>query len=129
MVKHVLICSLLASTPAWAGPSAKYSRTFDACMDKSGGVTVEMLNCISAETKVQDQRLNKNYKELMAQLSAARRKELTEVQRAWLKFRDLNCTFYADPEAGSIATVSSNDCVLAMTALRADELEDLKPPE
>ena len=95
-------------------------------MDKSGGVTVDMLNCISAETELQDARLNKAYKEVMAQLSPVRKKQLKDAQRAWLKYRDANCNFYADEDGGSMATIASNDCFLSATASRARELEGFK---
>lgn len=95
-------------------------------MDKSGGVTVDMLDCIGTETKRQDARLNKAYKEVMPQLSPARKKELQDAQRAWIKYRDANCNFYADPDGGTIATVNSNDCFMSATASRAKELEGFK---
>ena len=102
------------------------SKQFSACMDKSGGVTADMLDCIGAETKRQDSRLNKAYKEAVSQLSPARKKQLQDAQRAWIKYRDANCNFYADPEGGTMATVSSYDCFMSATASRAKELEGLK---
>jgi uncharacterized protein YecT (DUF1311 family) len=94
-------------------------------MDRSGGVTAAMLDCIGAETKSQDQRLNKVYREVMAQLPAARKKQLQDAQRAWIKYRDANCGFYADPDGGTMATVLASDCFMSATAVRADELEGL----
>lgn len=102
------------------------TKQFSICMDKADGVTADMLDCIGSETKRQDTRLNKAYKEVMAQLSPARNKELQAAQRAWIKFRDANCNFYADPEGGTMATVSSNDCFMSATASRAKELENFK---
>lgn len=102
------------------------TKQFSICMDKSGGVTVDMLNCISTETKLQDTRLNKAYKEVIVQLSSSRKKQLQDAQRAWLKYRDANCNFYADPDGGTIASVSSNDCFMSATASRAKELEGFK---
>lgn len=102
------------------------SKQFSTCIDKSGGVTHAMLDCIATETKAQDVRLNKAYKELMAQLTPERKKQLQEAQRAWLKYRDANCGFYADPDGGSLATVNSNDCFMTATASRAKELEGFK---
>jgi len=102
------------------------SKHFSACIDKSGGVTVDMLDCIGEETKRQDARLNKAYKEAMPQLSPARKKQLQDAQRAWIKYRDANCNFYADPDGGTMATVISNDCFMSTTASRAKELEAFK---
>jgi len=101
------------------------SKKFDACMDKSGGVTIDMIDCISAEIERQDVRLNKAYKTLMANQTPERKKQLQEAQRAWIKFRDLNCNFYHDPDGGSIARVNANSCLMSMTANRAKELENL----
>lgn len=107
-----------------AAGEVELSKEFSSCMDSSGGVTVDMLNCIGAETSLQDKRLNNNYKKLMIQLSPERKKELQEVQRAWIKYRDANCNFYADPDGGTMATVSSSDCFMSSTAARAKELEN-----
>jgi len=99
------------------------------CMDKSKGVTPEMMDCMSAETARQDARLNENYKRLMSKVSAKRKKTLLEAQRAWIKFRDLNCEFYYDPDGGTAARLASNDCFLQATADRAKELKNLTNAE
>ena len=83
-----------------------------------------MLDCISAELTRQDARLNENYKRLMSKLSAKRKEGLLEAQRAWIKFRDTNCSFYYDPEGGSAAHLASNGCILKATADRATELKN-----
>jgi uncharacterized protein YecT (DUF1311 family) len=92
-------------------------------MNKSNGVTSAMIDCIVAETKMQDARMNKAYKALVAELTSSRKSQLLTAQRAWLKFRDANCDYYADPDGGTMARVSSNDCVMSATASRAKELE------
>ena len=102
-----------------------YTKQFSTCMQKSGGGTVEMLNCIATEMRTQDARLNGAYKKLVGQLKADRKRQLVEVQRMWIKYRDANCSFYADPEGGTNATVSASDCMLTATANRAKELENL----
>lgn len=102
------------------------SKQFSTCMDKSGGVTSSTIECITTENKLQDARLNKAYKALSADLQPVRKTQLLEAQRAWIKFRDTNCSFYADPDGGSMARVSANDCVMRATTERARELEALK---
>ena len=103
------------------------SKQFSTCIDDSGGVTVEMLNCSAAEIELQDTRLNKAYKEVMVQLSQSRKKQLKDAQRAWIKFRDANCKFYADAEGGgSMVGLNSSDCIMSTTASRAIELEGFK---
>jgi len=104
------------------------TKQFSVCMDKADGVTQHMVECIDAEIKRQDARLNKAYKALVADLNPERKKQLLEAQRAWLKFRDTNCAFYFDPEGGTIARVQAVDCMMTMTASRAKELENFTQP-
>jgi len=92
-------------------------------MESSSGVTINMLECIDAEAKRQDLRINKAYKIAMDQLSPERKKQLQQAQRAWINYRDANCQFYFDPDGGSLARVSANDCFMSATATRAKELE------
>ena len=114
---------LLLSSGPCAAADREMSREYTVCFDKSNGVTAEMINCILAETTRQDARLNENYKNLMSKLSQSRKQALLEAQRAWIQFRDANCRFYDDPEGGSIARVTANECILNATADRAKELQ------
>ena len=107
------------------GTEVAYSPQYSACMDRSGGVTAEMIDCMAAELKRQDAALNVNYKVLTNQLTPSRRKQLLEAQRAWIRFRDTNCQFYADPDGGTLASIEANSCVLTMTASRAQELRQI----
>src|SRR5262245_8683146 len=105
------------------------SKEYLDCMDKSGGVTVSMLECNGDESDRQDAQLNENYKKLMSKQSRGQKKALVEAQRAWLKFRKTNCDFYYDPNGGSAARLGGSGCWLTMTATRARELKDLLPPD
>ena len=118
---------LLNATPV-AAADKNMSPEYATCIDKSNGVTGEMLDCMGAEFTRQDARLNENYKRLMSKLSAKRKEALLEAQRAWIKFRDANCNFYYDPEGGSAAHLAGTDCNLNATADRATELKDLTTP-
>src|SRR5437588_8238115 len=91
------------STPLVAAADTEMTQEYSTCLEKSNGVTVEMINCILAETIRQDARLNENYKRLSSKLVTKRKNTLIEAQRNWIKFRDTNCGFYADPEGGSAA--------------------------
>lgn len=99
------------------------SKDFAACMDSSGGVTVDMMNCIGDETKRQDVLLNSAYKHIMKKLSPSRKKQLQEVQRVWIKYRELNCNFYTNPDGGTLSMVNANSCLMSATAARAKELD------
>ena len=116
---------LLLSSGVCTAADREMSSEYTACFDKSNGVTAEMINCILAETARQDAQLNDNYKKLMAKLSPLRKQALVEAERAWIQFRDANCRFYDDPDGGTIARVSANECILNATADRAKELQQL----
>ncbi|NNH77646.1 DUF1311 domain-containing protein [Acinetobacter sp. ANC 5380] len=118
--------SVFIFSPSLYAGEVDLSRQYSNCMDRSGGVTVNMLDCIAAETSRQDTRLNNAYKRTMAALNASRKKQLQEVQRLWIRYRDVNCDFYADPDGGTIAAVNSNSCYMEATAARATELENLR---
>ncbi len=123
-IRLFLMMTFFAPTAVLAEP--EYSKAFDSCMDGSGGVTVKMLECVDAEIKKQDKKLNENYKTLMTALNASRKNGLKNAQRLWIKYRDANCHFYYDPDGGTIQSILSSDCLLRMTAERADELLALK---
>lgn len=104
------------------------SPQYAACMDKAGGVTLPMLECMGAEHGRQDRRLNAAFQALMFELTPARKKQLQAAQRLWIQYRDANCSYYDDPDGGSLARIAANTCRLQMTSQRAQELVDLKPP-
>lgn len=102
------------------------SKQFSACIGKPDNTTVEMVDCMTTDAQRQDARLNKAYKEATADLTPGRKTQLQEAQRVWIKYRDLNCAFYDDPDGGPLARVTANECVMKMTASRARELESFK---
>lgn len=102
-----------------------YSQSYNSCMDKSGGVTADMRDCMGQEYKRQDARLNKAYRNLASQLSAGRKAQLLAAQRLWIQYRDANCKFYLDSDGGTMALINADSCGLDMTARRAKELESL----
>ena len=103
------------------------SKQYASCMDKADVITFDRIECYGAESGRQDVRLNKTYKEIMAKLASGRKKELQEVQRAWIKYRDAKCNFYyGGSEGGSMEHEIGSSCFMFETALRAKELESLK---
>jgi uncharacterized protein YecT (DUF1311 family) len=118
----VIEVTFFLSTLPIASVDREMTQEYSTCLEQSNGVSAEMINCILAETVRQDARLNKNYKNLLSKLAAERKSALIEAQRAWIKFRDTNCGFYADPEGGSAARMAANECILNATAQRATEL-------
>jgi uncharacterized protein YecT (DUF1311 family) len=127
-LKRFFAALAIAAAPlAASAHETGLSKPYAACMDKSGGVTMGMIECITAEHQRQDLLLNKAYKALMAGLPAPRKAQLQQAQRAWLNYRDANCAFYDDPGGGTLARVNANDCMMTATAERARELESFKP--
>ena len=126
-IPRVLLAALaIAGVPGAASASETgLSKQYAVCMDQSGGTTLAMIECISAETRRQDVRLNKAYKALMAEVTSPRKAQLQDAQRAWIKYRDANCAFYDDPDGGTLARVNANGCMMNATADRARELERL----
>jgi uncharacterized protein YecT (DUF1311 family) len=123
----LIVLGLLLNTTLLAAADSNMTQEYLSCMDKSGGITAAMLECTNEEKTRQDALLNQNYKTLMSKLSAKRKKMLLEAQRAWIKFRDANCSFYLDPEGGTAALLARNGCFLQATADRAKELSNLTP--
>jgi len=121
----ILVLTLACVSQFAAAQDIGLTKQFSNCMDKSNGVTSNMIDCLEAESKRQSGRLNRAYKELTNQLPEQRKKQLQLAQDAWVTYRDENCEFYDDPEGGTMATVNANDCFMSATATRAKELETL----
>jgi uncharacterized protein YecT (DUF1311 family) len=123
----ILITSALTAGPALSAntkPFEGYSKAYKVCMDKAVS-TADMIECTDAEYKQQDKRLNIAYNNLKNKQTPARVKQLTELQKLWIKYRDANCEFYYDPDGGSMARILANDCMLTMTRDRAVEFEGM----
>lgn len=103
------------------------SPAYSQCMDKASS-TVAMSSCIQAETQLQDQRLNRVYKQLATKLDAGPQKGLRDVQRQWIAYRDANCKFHVQASGGTMAQLEGGMCVLDMTRERAAELERVLSP-
>ncbi|AJY50837.1 protein of unknown function DUF1311 [Halomonas sp. KO116] len=121
-----LVSCLILPVAATAQSSTEdeYAARFGKCMDASGGVTVEILNCIADEIATQDALLNGAYSDARRDLSEERQQVLLNAQRHWINYRDVNCDFYANI-GGTLAQIASNECFLRETAERAAELENM----
>ena len=88
----------LASAQTYGQEKDLLSADYSKCIEQSGGTNAGMLDCMGAEAERQDKKLNDVYKKLMNQLTPARKKQLQEAQRIWIKYIEANCDFYLDPE-------------------------------
>ena len=117
-----------ASAPAQTQTQVekRYTRGYSECMDTSGGVTIEMLNCIAAEIDIQDARLNQAYVMVMRPLAKPRKNTLRGLQRTWIKQRDAKCARSIADEGGSMAGPIYSGCILDETIRRTIFLENYK---
>lgn len=102
-----------------------YSKSYNKCFYSDDLTTAKMLKCTYNEIKLQDTRLNKNYKKSMNGLREGKQDQLKKVQRLWIKYRDLKCDFYFDLTGSTIDKLNRASCLLELTTKRANELEDL----
>lgn len=99
------------------------------CIEKSAGVTAEMLDCDGAEMRRQDKRLNGAYQKLISSASENQRTALRDGQRAWLAYRKNNCELiYKFGQGGTLDTISASSCELDTLSRRVNFLEELSPP-
>ena len=92
------------------------------CLDKAGGVTPRMQECIGREYTYHDDKLNRVYRRLRATLAKGTADTLRDEQRAWLKRMDTDCAWNAKEE-GQAGRIRANACRVRRTAERAAELE------
>jgi uncharacterized protein YecT (DUF1311 family) len=120
----ILLASIMCCGFPSLAPAADELTTpaYAQCIKKSGGVTSEIFDCNSTETDRQTAKLNQIYQRLIATVSASRKQQLVDAQKAWMKYRKLNCAFYYDPEGGTAARLAGSSCLMTMTANRAAEL-------
>ena len=111
--------------PVITAAEIETSPQYESCMEKSGGVTLQMRICNGKELEYQDKLLNKNYKRAMGVLDTEHKNELRKVQRLWKKYRDAQCNFLFGLTGGTLDLLIGGSCYIEMTAQRAGELEDI----
>lgn len=93
------------------------------------GSQVEINQCSEQKYQELDKKLNSNYDVLSACLkpSAEDHKRLVQAQRAWLHFRDAECSLEVgkDVEGGTGYPDLVSDCKTKLTRSRLSELETL----
>ena len=102
-----------AAVSTWAGEQGEPG----ACT----GSTAEMVDCLNAQRVHWDKELTIAYQRAMKAATPQERTLLRDAERAWIKYRDANCAYYAAGE-GTIARVNAAACLRDMTQKRAEEL-------
>ena len=120
MSKKVLLPLLLA-TCARAAEEPDYQD----CIDESGGGTSLVSACMEKEYQRQEARLNSAWQQALTTLPPDRQQALREVQRAWIRYRELKCRFFHHPRAGSGGLLDMQFCLIEETRRRAGELAAL----
>lgn len=127
-----------ADTPTGALYPVCLGQAANNCQQQEGGsTTIGITECIQSETAVWDAILNQEYLATQATNRAAdaggfveglgREDTLREAQRAWIAFRDADCTArYATWQDGTIRSIVAANCHLTMTAARAVDLRDMR---
>lgn len=83
-----------------------------------------MIECEGDALKVEDKRLNQEYKTVMSKLDKDQKKALRTKQRAWIKDRDKACK--AEEDGGQAAELDHVSCLKEWTKKRADELAAMR---
>lgn len=97
------------------------------CQNEAGGSsTLGITACNQREASWWDQYLNDSYADLQANLEPDAFAALKKAQRAWIGFRDAECSFqYVRWGDGSMRGISQSSCMLDQTAQRALSLSAL----
>lgn len=106
----------------------------------NGGSTVGMMNCLLREYEAWDIVLNREYRKTRDAFRAAdesgdmlnqdltRVDALLKAQRAWITFRDEECSLhYIRWGKGSFRQVAGADCLMQLTAERVLDLVEMQP--
>ena len=91
--------------------------------------TLAISQCLMAENAAWDTLLNREYNKTRALMSdqPGLADTLLAAQRAWIAFRDAECTLAYDRSGGgSIRVIDAAECQMRMTAQRTFELRDMQ---
>jgi uncharacterized protein YecT (DUF1311 family) len=118
-----LALGMLVVTRGAASDVPRHDR-YPACLDASGGVTVAMLDCANVELNWLNGRLNGHYAEAVAALPADERLHLRDLQRAWMRYRDLDCSFLNEQGVvGTSGVLLQRSCLVEKTRARVEEMK------
>lgn len=117
------------ASPGHSAPKSETDRieaAYSACIERSEGTTVDMIDCSGEAGSRMDNRLNQLYKALMKKLPKSKQELLRDSQRKWLAWRDaeLTLSYALDPnEGGTAQKVSASSFAYEMLKRRVEKLE------
>jgi len=104
-----------------SGPMSAFGLEPTVC--ETQATTAEMIQCEDWHYKQADRWLNQVYKNKLKYKDDVAKKLLRDAQRAWIKFRDAECSSQRDAgRGGTIAPLFELSCLTAMTEDRARAL-------
>lgn len=110
---------LITAWLAWGGPV----RAADCA---ANATQTELTECAGKEASQADAALNAVYHALLGKIDAASQARLRTAQRAWISFRDAECTFQTGGgvnQDGTIWPMLVNQCLARLTRARAAALQ------
>lgn len=115
----MVCCIGFWTQPIWA------QKTPDPC---KGEENQNNLNaCAQNRYEAADAELNRVWKSIIAELSDERAKQLRDVQRLWLKFRDAHCAYQEGPwNEGSMRPMIHFGCLRELTEARTAQLKTIQ---
>lgn len=102
-----------------------FSEDFYICDKKNGATTIGIGACYEKEFIYQDNKLNIAYKKAKASIQPFRVNQIKEIQRSWIKYRDIKCGFFNHKESGSSGSLDEQDCRVKETITRTKELKNI----
>lgn len=137
-MKKTLLAIALAAFVPWVSAAQPFCDTesihpidarFEHDMQQSGGVSANMRDAQSKAYASWDGELNREYRELMALLSAEEKAALRAAQRAWLAFRDAEISFFWSESisgGGTLQPIIISDQAMALLKARVCQLARYK---
>jgi uncharacterized protein YecT (DUF1311 family) len=109
------VASLLASNATWAAqPDCMNTATTQSAMNE----------CAGKKLQESDQQLNAAYRALLGKVSKQGADQLRQTQRAWLAWRDAQCTFETmGTRGGSVNPMVHAMCMDDLTRQQAKRLD------
>ncbi|MBS0470514.1 MAG: DUF1311 domain-containing protein [Proteobacteria bacterium] len=113
------LATLFAAAPARADD-------WDGIDCRNAMTQLEMNVCANKDFRKADRKLNDAYQRLRKNLDPGEFRKLRDAQRAWIQFRDKECTFEAaENEGGSIYPMMYSGCLAGQTETRTRQLLQL----
>ncbi len=106
---------------------------FDSCMNRSEGVTVDMLMCLNDAYDYWDDRLNDSYAAAMKHCSGSDdpvtcKKNLRDAERLWVQYKNAMGEAVAGLEGGgTLSGVTASSFMVEETKKQAELLDRLAP--